>query len=108
MELSSRARGIKTSVTLALDARAKDLAASGRDVINMSVGEPDFPAPAVVQEAAAGMARTNRVRYTPAAGSRELREAIARHLTETRGVRFTPEEITICHSCKHEIGRAHV
>ena len=50
MHPASRVAGIPLSLTLALDARAKALALAGRDIVNMSVGEPDFDAPAVVQE----------------------------------------------------------
>lgn len=58
MRLNARVDAIALSTTLALDARAKELAASGRDVINMAVGEPDFEAPAAAREAAARRARS--------------------------------------------------
>ena len=103
MHPASRVAGIPLSLTLALDARAKALALAGRDIVNMSVGEPDFDAPAVVQEAAAKAVRGGKVRYTPAAGSASLRKAIAEHVSQTRGVTFTPDEITVCHSCKHAL-----
>ena len=103
MEISKRAASISLSTTLALDARAKALIAAGRDVVNMSVGEPDFPAPAAAQDAACAKVRSGDVRYTPAAGSPELRAAIARHLTETRGVSFGSDEVTVCHSTKHAL-----
>jgi aspartate aminotransferase len=106
MELSKRAAGVPLSVTLALDARAKELAASGRDVINMSVGEPDFDAPEAARQAAARRALEGPVRYTPAAGSAELRSAIAKDLTETRGVPFEPAQVTVCHSTKHALSGA--
>jgi aspartate aminotransferase len=103
MHLSERARSVSLSATLALDARAKALQAAGRDVINMAVGEPDFEAPAAAREAAARRARAGPVRYTPAAGSLELRRAIGDHLEATRGVRYGPGEITVCHSTKHAL-----
>jgi aspartate aminotransferase len=103
MSLSKRAESISLSITLALDARAKELAAGGRDVINMSVGEPDFDAPRVAREAAAARALEGPVRYTPAAGAAELRATIAAHLTEARGVPFEPAEVTVCHSTKHAL-----
>jgi len=103
MHFSERATSISLSVTLALDARAKGLQAAGRDVINMSVGEPDFDAPAAAREAAAARALDGPVRYTPAAGSPELRRAIASHLEATRGVRYEVPEITVCHSTKHAL-----
>lgn len=103
MHLSSRVRGISLSMTLALDARAKALAQAGRDIVNMSVGEPDFDAPPVVQEAAAKAVRGGKVRYTPAAGTQSLRKLLALHVSATRGVPYSPEEITVCHSCKHAL-----
>ena len=103
MHPASRVTGIPLSLTLALDARAKSLSAAGRDIVNMSVGEPDFDAPALVQEAAVKAVRGGKVRYTPAAGTASLRKLLAEHLTQTRGVSFTADEITVCHSCKHAL-----
>jgi aspartate aminotransferase len=106
MRLSRRANGISLSITLALDARAKALAATGADVVNMSVGEPDFEAPAVAREAAAARARSGPVRYTPAAGTSELRRALARYLQTTRKTSYAPEDIVVCHSTKHALSGA--
>lgn len=106
MRPNSRVGAIALSTTLALDARAKQLIAEGRDVVNMSVGEPDFDAPAAVQDAAARCVRGGKVRYTPAEGTPALRQAIADHLKATRGVEYKPSEITVCHSAKHALSGA--
>ena len=106
MRLNARVRSIAMSTTLALDARAKALAAAGRDVINMAVGEPDADAPEVVQIAAERAVRGGNVRYTPAAGTPSLRAAIAAHVSTTRGVPFTSGEVTVCHSAKHALSGA--
>jgi len=106
MRPNQRVRGLSFSATLALDARAKELRGAGRDVINMSVGEPDFPTPASVRKAAAGKAESGEVRYTPAAGTPTLRRAIAEHLAGTRGAPFTEGEVTVCHSAKHALSGA--
>lgn len=107
MSLSHRASAISLSVTLALDARAKALADKGHDIINMSVGEPDFAAPRVVQEAACRRVMSGDVKYTPAAGARPLRQAIADHVAAIRGTSpYTLEEITVCHSTKHALSGA--
>ncbi len=106
MKLSRRVQDIALSTTLALDARAKELRATGRDVINMAVGEPDFDAPAAVQEAACAIVRGGKARYTPAAGTAELRAGIARHLTDTRGAPFEPRNVVVCHSAKHALSGA--
>lgn len=106
MRPNSRVSALALSTTIALDSRAKAMIAQGRDVINMSVGEPDFNAPEVVQAAAASMVRGGNVRYTPAEGTASLRKAVAAHVSQTRGVEFSPAEITICHSAKHALSGA--
>src|SRR5439155_12826521 len=106
MRLNARVSAIPLSTTLALDARAKALQAAGRDVINMSVGEPDFDAPEAAQAAATAMVRSGKVRYTPAEGTLSLRKAIAAHVSATRHVAFTVLEITVCHSAKHALSGA--
>jgi len=107
MTLSHRAQSISLSVTLALDARAKALAESGRDIVNMSVGEPDFPAPAVVQQAASRKVLSGDVKYTPAAGTRVLRKAIGENAATVRGIApYAIEEVTVCHSTKHALSGA--
>ena len=103
MHLSERARSVSLSLTLALDARAKAMAADGVDVINMAVGEPDFPAPAAAQEAAVARVRSGDVRYTAASGEAPLRAALAAQLSATRGVPFTPDQVVVCHSAKHAL-----
>ncbi|MEZ5979256.1 MAG: pyridoxal phosphate-dependent aminotransferase [Planctomycetota bacterium] len=106
MRRSQRAARARTSITLVLSARAKELRRSGRDVVDMSVGEPDFPAPEVVRRTASERALSGDVRYSPAAGSPELRAAIARHLSETRGVPFAADEVWVGHSAKHALSVA--
>jgi aspartate aminotransferase len=106
MRTSERAQQVALSITLALDARAKELAAAGRDVVNMAVGEPDFAAPAAARAAAVARVESGDVRYTPAAGLPQLRAALARQLTATRGVPFAPEQVTVCHSAKHALSGA--
>lgn len=106
MQPSRRVSALAFSTTLALDAKAKALAAAGRDIINMSVGEPDFPAPKAVQDAASAKALSGDVRYTPAEGTLSLRKAIAARLTGTRGIPYTEQEISVCHSAKHALSGA--
>lgn len=106
MRPSRKVSALAFSTTLALDARAKEFAAAGRDVINMSVGEPDFPAPQAVREAASQKALGGDVRYTPAEGTLSLRKAIAARLAQTRGIATTEQEIAVCHSAKHALSGA--
>jgi aspartate aminotransferase len=103
MQFNTRAHSIPLSATLALDARAKELIADGRSVINMTAGEPDFDAPQAVRDAARTFVDSGKVRYTPAPGRISLRETIAGHLSRTRGVPFDAKQITVCHSAKHAL-----
>lgn len=106
MRISQRARRTRTSITLALSARAKQLRAGGRDVVDMSVGEPDRTAPEAVTVAARALVDTGAVRYTPAAGTPPLRAALARHVSATRGVPYDAEQIWVGHSAKHALSAA--
>lgn len=103
MKPNQRVSSIAFSATLALDARAKKLLAEGRDIVNLTAGEPDFDSPASVRDAAKNSIDSGKVRYTPASGRPSLRDAVAEHLTETRGVPYSREQVTITHSCKHAI-----
>jgi aspartate/methionine/tyrosine aminotransferase len=76
-------------------ARAQQLERSGRDVIHLEIGEPDFPTPPRVLEAAAECLRKGHVRYTPAAGLPELRAAIASHYQTRYGAAIAPERIVV-------------
>lgn len=106
MRISQRAAAIQDSPTLALDTRVKALAAAGRDVLNMAVGEPDFLAPAVATAAARAKVDTGAVRYTPAAGLPSLRAVAAQALNAASGAAFGPANVTICHSGKHALSGA--
>ena len=75
--------------------RARDLEAAGRSIVHMEVGEPDFPTPQPVIEAANEFIRSGRVFYTPALGIPALREAISRFYAERYGVDVAPERIAV-------------
>lgn len=105
-DLSQRAGSLAPSATLALAAAAKEMAAAGRDVVNMAVGEPDFDAPGSAREAAHAAVDSGQVKYTPAAGLASLRAAAARVLREERGTAHQPESIVVCHSAKHALSHA--
>lgn len=106
LQPNQRVSALSLSRTIALDTRAKELAAAGRDVLNLTAGEPDFEAPAAVRSAAHRAIDGGDVRYTPAGGRLRLREAIARHLERTRGVTYAPAELVVCHSAKHALANA--
>ena len=85
MTFSENIGKLKPSATMAVSALAKRLAAEGRDIINLSAGEPDFDTPGFISDAAVEGIRAGGTRYTPAAGMPELRKAIAAHLSRRAG-----------------------
>lgn len=104
--LSDRVAGIAESATLAVDAKAKALKAAGEPVIGFGAGEPDFPTPAHVVEAAreAASSAANH-RYTPAAGLPELREAVAAR-SSARGVPAAAANVIVTNGGKQAIFNA--
>ncbi len=105
--ISERVAAITPSATLAVDARAKALRAAGEDVIVFAAGEPDFPSPAhVVEAAAAACADPRNHRYTPAAGLPELREAVAAKTRRDSGLDVDPSRVLITNGGKHAIYNA--
>src|SRR5664279_6535583 len=76
-------------------ARATALAASGRDIINLGIGQPDFRTPDHIVEAAAKALRDGHHGYTPATGILPLREAVSSDLAKRYGVTVSPEEVMI-------------
>ena len=101
--ISRRIAAIAESATLAVDSKAKALKAAGEDVINFGAGEPDFPTPAHIVEAAAAACRDPKNhRYTPAMGLPELREAVAAQY----GPDITPGQVMITNGGKQAIYEA--
>ncbi len=102
--LSDRVAGIAESATLAVDAKAKALKASGRPVIGFGAGEPDFPTPEYIVEAAAAAAHDPKWhRYTPAAGLPALREAIAAKTLRDSGLAVEAGQVLVTNGGKHAI-----
>jgi aspartate/methionine/tyrosine aminotransferase len=102
--LSRRVSAITESATLAVDARAKALKAAGEPVIGFGAGEPDFPTPAHVVEAAVEAARdVKNHRYTPAAGLPELKEAIAAKTLRDSKVEVSASQILVTNGGKHAV-----
>jgi aspartate/methionine/tyrosine aminotransferase len=105
--LSSRVAGIAESATLAVDAKAKALKAAGRPVIGFGAGEPDFPTPDYIVDAAAAAARDPRWhRYTPAAGLPALREAIAAKTLRDSAVEVEAAQVLVTNGGKQAIFNA--
>jgi len=105
--ISRRIGSIAESATLAVDAKAKALKAAGRPVIGFGAGEPDFPTPGYIVEAAIGAARDPRFhRYTPAGGLPELKTAIAAKTLRDSGVSFADNQILVTNGGKQAIYNA--
>lgn len=102
--IAARVAQITPSATLAVDSKAKALRAQGEPVIGFGAGEPDFPTPDYIVEAAAAATRDVRNhRYTPAVGLPELRQAIAAKTLRDSGVRVRPEQVIVTNGGKHAI-----
>ena len=99
--LSERAASLAPSITLAITAKAKELRASGEDVIGLGAGEPDFDTPNHIKEAAAKALAEGFTKYTPAAGTPQLREAVARKFQREHGLSYDPQQIIISSGGKH-------
>src|SRR5689334_15564356 len=103
LKLSPRLDAIKPSPTLALNARAKALAARGADVLSFAAGEPDFDTPAYIKKAAEEALEQGFTKYTATAGIPELRQAIADKLWNDNALRFAPDQILVSCGAKHSL-----
>jgi len=103
VRLSSRARMLKPSPTLAITAKAKQLRAQGIDVIGFGAGEPDFGTPAHAVRAAVEALEAGDTRYTPAGGTAELKQAVCRRIAEDYGMEYGPSEVTVSCGAKHTL-----
>ncbi len=101
--ISNRVQALAVSATLAMSQKSAELKAQGVDVINLSVGEPDFPTPAHIKEAAKRAIDDNFSFYTPVAGYMSLRKAISEKLRRENGIDFAPEQIVVGNGAKQEL-----
>jgi aspartate aminotransferase len=105
--ISARIGSIAESATLAVDAKAKALKAAGRPVVGFGAGEPDFPTPPAIVEAAAAACRDPRWhRYTPAAGLPELRQAVAAKTLRDSGYTVDASQVLVTNGGKHALFNA--
>src|SRR4030095_4933156 len=81
-------------------ARARALERQGREIVHLEIGEPDFDTPAHIREAAKRPLHPTATHYGPSAALPELREAIAKHTAETRGVPVSPEQVVVTPGAK--------
>ena len=102
--ISQRISAIAPSATLAVDAKAKALKAQGAPVISFGAGEPDFPTPAAILDAArAAVDDARNHRYSPAGGLPELREAIAAKTLRDSGFEVEPSQVVVTNGGKHAV-----
>src|SRR5437899_238186 len=94
-ELAQRASKIKPSPTIAMNKRAADMARAGRDVIALSLGEPDFHTPENVKAAGIAAIQRNFTKYTNSEGFGPLKKAVAGKLQRQNGLNFTEDQIVI-------------
>ncbi|MDE6328230.1 MAG: pyridoxal phosphate-dependent aminotransferase [Duncaniella sp.] len=101
--VSERVQALAPSATLAMSQKSAELKAQGVDVINLSVGEPDFNTPAHIKEAAKKAIDDNFTFYTPVAGYMSLRKAVSDKLKRENGVDYAPEQIVVANGAKQAL-----
>ena len=104
--LSDRIGRIAPSATLAMTAKAEELRAAGVDVINLSVGEPDFSTPENIRKAGKKAIDDGYTRYTPGGGTMDLKRAAAEKMARDNNLHYKPEEILISCGGKHSLYNA--
>jgi aspartate/methionine/tyrosine aminotransferase len=100
MNVAPRMHRLGTESAFEVLARARALERQGREIIHLEIGEPDFDTPVHIKEAAKRALDAGATHYGPSAGLPELREAIAKHITETRGVPVSPEQVVVTPGAK--------
>ena len=101
--ISNRVASLAVSQTLAMSQKSSELKAQGVDVINLSVGEPDFNTPEHIKAAAEKAIADNFSFYTPVPGYMSLRKAIAAKLSRENGLNYAPEQIVVGNGAKHAL-----
>ena len=101
--ISRMCKAIAPSVTLSIDAKAKDMKQQGQDVVGFGAGEPDFPTPQHICDAAKEALALGMTRYTPSEGTLALRKAICEKFKRDNGLIYTPSEILVSGGAKHSL-----
>ncbi len=102
-QLSNRLNRLAPSATLAMSQKSSEMKAQGIDVINMSVGEPDFNTPDHIKAAAKKAVDDNYSRYSPVPGYPDLRKAISAKLKNENGLDYSPSEILVSNGAKQSV-----
>ncbi|MDL2318639.1 pyridoxal phosphate-dependent aminotransferase [Eubacteriales bacterium OttesenSCG-928-A19] len=103
LTISRRVAGITPSATLAIDARAKAMKAQGMHVLSFAAGEPDFPTPEYICDAAREAIAQGKTRYTPSSGIIELRQAVCEKLMRDNGLSYKPNQIIVSNGAKQSL-----
>ena len=106
MVLSNRISSISPSVTLAITAKAKQMKAEGINVIGFGAGEPDFDTPIHIKNAAKGAIDAGFTKYTPASGTKELKDAVCEKFKIDNNLEYVPGEVLISCGAKHSLYNA--
>jgi aspartate aminotransferase len=106
MRFSANIEKLEPSATIAVSTLAKRLAAEGRDILDLSAGEPDFDTPAFIADAAVDGIRSGMTRYTPPAGLPDLRRAIAARLSRRAGRELDPNGVVVTAGAKQALFNA--
>ena len=102
-QISDRLNRLAPSATLAMSQKSSEMKAQGVDVINLSVGEPDFNTPDHIKEAAKKAIEDNFSRYSPVPGYPELRKAIVAKLKNENGLDYSMSEILVSNGAKQSV-----
>ncbi|CAN0877696.1 Bifunctional aspartate aminotransferase and glutamate/aspartate-prephenate aminotransferase [Linum grandiflorum] len=106
ISLSPRVNSVKPSKTVAITDQATALAEAGVPVIRLAAGEPDFDTPAAIAEAGINAIREGYTRYSPNAGTNELRSAICKKLKDENGISYSPDQVLVSNGAKQSIVQA--
>ncbi len=106
MKLSKKNTQIQSSVTLAIDAKAKAMREQGLDVIGFGAGEPDFQTPKYILDAAIDAIKSGATKYTAAAGLPQLRQAVCDYTKKSLGIDITPDQVVISNGAKQALFNA--
>ena len=101
--LSTRTENIAASLTVAIDTLAKQMIADGKDVVSLGAGEPDFPTPKPICDAATKAIAEGKTRYTAPVGILDVRKEVCNKLKRDNGLDYAPEQIIMTSGAKHAV-----
>ena len=103
MKLSKRISSTKTSATIAMSMKARELTLQGKDIISLSAGEPDFDTPRNIKDAAIESINSGNTKYTPVDGMLTLKESIVTKFKKENNLEYAPDQIIVSTGCKQSI-----